>query len=293
MDNSFDHLTSPSKAAQAASDYEAWSSVFDFLKPLFHPRPIPSFERNPDTLKALLDLISYSESLTEQATSTASTHSQILQAVESSASQSKDPVTYLLTTLERSLTLEGSKALDTLASLSTTLGTTSADPDEMAMSVVQLKRSECEVEQQLQRVETLHQQLKAENARAEELLARLKGEESQTPRNIPHKTGEWTRGARQLDMKLGEYKGRAKRLEKGHGGRKAVEIGIPELKAEEREIRDLEARVSGLEGRVRGFEGLPPDKELALLEVEKMRKELEALARRRDAMFEGLVEGEK
>lgn len=96
-------------------------------------------------------------------------------------------------------------------------------------------------------------------------------------------------------MKLDPYHERAKRLEKrAAGGNNTMgDIGIPELKAEEREIRDLEARVSGLEGRVRGFEGLPPDKEMALLEVEKMRKELEALARRRDAMFEGLVEGDK
>lgn len=72
-----------------------------------------------------------------------------------------------------------------------------------------------------------------------------------------------------------------------------MDIGIPELKAEEREIRDLEARVSGLEGRVRGFEGLPPDKDMALMEVEEMRQELEALAKRRDAMFEGLADSDK
>ena len=57
---------------------------------------------------------------------------------------------------------------------------------------------------------------------------------------------------------------------------------------DEREVRDLEKRVRGLEGRVRGFEGLPPDREIALLEVERLRRELEGLARRRDGLFEGL-----
>ncbi|KAL9053874.1 MAG: hypothetical protein Q9206_003766 [Seirophora lacunosa] len=162
----------------------------------------------------------------------------------------------------------------------------------MATPVVKLNQPNTEVDQQLQRVETLHQQLKAEHARAQELLARLKGEEYQASRPAPVKTQDWVKGNRQLDMKLDHYRERAKRLEKRAGGKSSMDIGIPELKAEEREIRDLEARVSGLEGRVRGFEGLPPDKEMALMEVEKMRKELEALARRRD-MFEGLVEGDK
>ncbi|KAL8694017.1 MAG: hypothetical protein Q9218_001255 [Villophora microphyllina] len=153
-----------------------------------------------------------------------------------------------------------------------------------------------EADQQLQRVETLHQQLKAEQARAQELLARLKGEEYQAAaaRNPPPpKAQDWVRDPKALDKKVAEFRKRAEKLEKAAGRKTStLDMGLPELKAEEREIRDLEARVSGLEGRVRGFEGLPPDKELALMEVEKMRKELEALARRRDAMFEGLVEGD-
>ena len=58
---------------------------------------------------------------------------------------------------------------------------------------------------------------------------------------------------------------------------------------DEREVRDLEKRVRGLEGRVRGFEGLPPDREIALLEVERLRRELEGLARRREGLF-GLMD---
>ncbi|KAL8971776.1 MAG: hypothetical protein Q9183_000891 [Haloplaca sp. 2 TL-2023] len=162
----------------------------------------------------------------------------------------------------------------------------------MATTLTKVKQPAGEADLQLQRVETLHQQLKAEQARAQELLARLKGEEYQTARKQPPKV-DWTRDPKAMDMKVSEFRERAKRLEKASGGKNNLDIGIPELKAEEREIRDLEARVSGLEGRVRGFEGLPPDKELALMEVEKMRKELEALARRRDAMFEGLVDGDK
>lgn len=68
-----------------------------------------------------------------------------------------------------------------------------------------------------------------------------------------------------------------------HGGKESF-YG----KVDESEVRELEKRVRGLEGRVRGFEGLPPDRELAWLEVERLRKELESLARRREGLFEGL-----
>ncbi|KAL8893033.1 MAG: hypothetical protein Q9205_000018 [Flavoplaca limonia] len=130
-----------------------------------------------------------------------------------------------------------------------------------------------EDDQQLQRIETLHQQLKAEQARAQELLAKLKSEDVQPPKSL-----------------LKEYHKQAHRFGKENGGKKRMDIGMSEMKAEEREIRELEARVSGLEGKVRGFEGLPPDRELALTEVENMRKELVVLARRRDEMFDGLVD---
>ena len=74
--------------------------------------------------------------------------------------------------------------------------------------------------------------------------------------------------------------------------RKAAEKYNPSLglhtHVDEREVRDLEKRVRGLEGRVRGFEGLPPDREMALLEVERLRRELEGLAKRREGLFEGL-----
>ncbi|KAL8902211.1 MAG: hypothetical protein Q9192_000086 [Flavoplaca navasiana] len=133
-----------------------------------------------------------------------------------------------------------------------------------------------EDDQQLQRIETLHQQLKAEQARAQELLAKLKSEDVQPPKSL-----------------LKEYHKQAQRLGKENGGKKRMEIGMSEMKAEEREIRELEARVSGLEGKVRGLEGLPPDRELALTEVENMRKELVVLARRRDEMFDGLVDENK
>lgn len=159
----------------------------------------------------------------------------------------------------------------------------------MANKIVGLTRSQHEISQQLQRVEILHQQLKLEHVRAQELLQKLRSEEAFQPsESLVQKTGDWNRGTKGLNMKIGEYKDRASRMERA--GAAKPEVGIPEIKGQEKELRDLEKRVRGLEGRVRGFEGLPPDKDLALLEVERMRRELEGLVRKRDGLFEGLVE---
>lgn len=289
MDYSLDPLLSPSKAAQAASLSRAWSEVTAFLAPLFYPKPIPHFERNEATLSALFALASHSESQTEHHALLASTRGQALNEFRE-LFQQEDPTASILSAIEAALDPSARQALSTLASLSTALGSISVSPETMASSLVNLTRSECEVEQQLQRVEALHQQLKSEHVLAQALLSKLRSDDDfQTPRGLVQKTGEWTRGTKQVNTKLGEYKERVKRLERASGGK--PQMGIPEIKGQERELRDLEKRVRGLEGRVRGFEGLPPDRELALLEVERMRRELEGLVRRRDGLFEGLVEG--
>ena len=278
MENSIDPLLSPSKAARVISESRAWSEIHGFLAPLFHPKPIPPFERNSATLSALQNLISHSEAQTERNALLASTQAEALAEL---SSPSTDPTLPILEQIEGSLTEEGLKSLNDLATLSSVFGCVSVDPRTMAQSVVNLTRSENEISQQLQRVEILHQQLKLEHVRAQELLQKLRNDDSfQQSDSVSQRTKDWSRGTKQMSMKIGEYKDRASRLERA--GAAKPEVGIPEIKGQEKELRDLEKRVRGLEGRVRGFEELPPDKDLALLEVERMRRELEGLVRKRD-----------
>ncbi len=306
MDFSPDPLISPSKAAQAASLSRAWSEVTAFLAPLFRPNPIPHFERNEATLSALLTLASHSTSQTEQNALLASTRARALEELKE-AEQEADPALSVISSIEDSLTPAGHQALDTLASLSVDLGSVSTNPEIMASQLAKLTRSEYEVEQQLQRVETLHQQLKSEHALALDLLSKLRSSTSSTSAsdefhshhrntntgtaNLAQKTSDWNRGTKQIGLKMNEYKSRSKALESHPTAGKKPEFGLPQIKTDERELRDLEKRVRGLEGRVKGYEGLPPDRELALIEVERMRRELEKLVERRDGLCEGLVEG--
>ena len=173
---------------------------------------------------------------------------------------------------------------------------------------------------QLQRVETLHQQLKTEHARAQEFLAKLRrGEEihaqvlqSQTP---PQSVQAQSIGSQQRS-KTAAVNGahsaqdtmcccqhhqskplteKERKMAEEYRKARLGASSLPPLPThvDEREVRDLEKRVRGLEGRVRGFEGLPPDREMALLEVERLRRELEGLARRREGLFPGLGQVEE
>lgn len=175
---------------------------------------------------------------------------------------------------------------------------------------------------QLQRVETLHQQLKTEHARAQEFLAKLRrGEEIQTQsmhsQASPTSTSTQPTGGQQQHHRSKPAAGgghgaphsghetmccchhhqsskpltdREKKAAEDYRKARSALPNLPPLPThvDEREVRDLEKRVRGLEGRVRGFEGLPPDREMALLEVERLRRELEGLARRREGLFAGL-----
>ena len=289
MDSTPDPLLSPSKAAQAISISRSWSHVNGFLAPLFYPNPIPTFEKNEATLNALLALASHSEDLTEQHALLASVKAEALHELQESAKN--DPDAHILDAIEESLTREGHEALDSLATLSTVFGSLSTDPGDIAVSIVKLTRSEFETEQQLQHVDALHKHLEAEQVRLLAQLEELRAIELQKSPRLVQQTSEWTRGTKQLSIKLLEYKDRVVRLEKATGAK--PDLGIPEIKLEEKAVMVEEKRIQGLEHRVEAFRGLPADKELALLEVERARRELEELTRRRDRLFEGLVEGGK
>lgn len=177
-----------------------------------------------------------------------------------------------------------------------------------------------EIAQQLQRVDVLHEQLKAETVRAQEFLLKLRRGEleaqiqaqskpqakAQTQNPVPrhqqheheqpsaetHDTATTSNHSHckcscQHQRSLSPSSEAMSRRSNGASSAQHSFHG----QVDEREVRDLEKRVRGLEGRVRGFEGFPPDRELALLEVERLRRELESLARRREGLFEGLSSG--
>ena len=200
------------------------------------------------------------------------------------------------------------------------LTTPFSPPPSLPVTPTDTLSSSLEISQQLQRVDVLHQQLKAEAQRAQEFLAKLRrGElEAQTQaqlqleqRQRDREEADRRRLSDDKDATQGHsmctcscshdpppppFSSTSADEDVAHNNRNSFtankDLSMPPLnlptRVDEREVRDLEKRVRGLEGRVRGFEGLPPDREMALLEVERLRRELEGLARRREGLFEGL-----
>ena len=95
---------------------------------------------------------------------------------------------------------------------------------------------------------------------------------------------EWNRNTKQLRSKISEYIERLGSLEGKDGGL------IEEVVGREKLVLEFGERVSELEDQVKAFKGLPRDREEARREVEKVGRELVGLQRRRDRMFEELVE---
>lgn len=61
-----DALFSPSKARQQQAQAKDWIFVDSWLSKKYHPKPVPSFERNEETLQALMTLVAFNERADEE-----------------------------------------------------------------------------------------------------------------------------------------------------------------------------------------------------------------------------------
>jgi HAUS augmin-like complex subunit 1 len=109
----------------------------------------------------------------------------------------------------------------------------------------------------------------------------------ETPAELPGKTTEWIRGTKLLGAKVEEYQDRISALERSgniQGPR------IEELMVEEESVVRLRETVKMLEGRVKMFHGLPPNVHDAKVEYDRLYREFRTLVRKRDRIFENLVD---
>jgi len=100
---------------------------------------------------------------------------------------------------------------------------------------------------------------------------------------------EWNRNTKQLRAKLEEYENRLASLESGDGPAKRREL-VKEVVTQEEQVSGMSERVQTLESQLQAYRGLPKNKNAARKEVQKVERELAELQKRRDTLFEGLVE---
>ncbi|KAI0098374.1 hypothetical protein F4814DRAFT_433686 [Daldinia grandis] len=206
-------IFSPSVARAAASTAKDWSYIDTWLRSIFanssssssnrSSRP-PPFERNPETLKALLALATANEAADEHREQLARVEEAALEEVRSVEREQEERrqridaqkhkqqqggqeaeeaeeealdgdilATDLLSALESSLSKDGTAALDAMASMAVELGIAYPTPEILGSKFAELQGRAFELEDGIERVDLLRRYLDRESARAEAFLAEL------------------------------------------------------------------------------------------------------------------------
>ncbi|KAJ2904647.1 hypothetical protein MKZ38_007483 [Zalerion maritima] len=199
-------IFSPTAARLAASTAKDWNTIDSWLHRHFHGRSIPKFERNPETLKALLALSSLNESADEERDLLCAVEKDALRAIkEHEKARRKHQKQHddgngevpdstqiregLVETLEASLPKDGQTALTSLSQLALSLDPPPIDPspEVLATRLMALQAEIHLLEQQFLRISTLSSYLTSETERAEDLLKELR---PTAPHHHEHHEGE-------------------------------------------------------------------------------------------------------
>lgn len=280
-------IFSPSVARQEIAIAKDWHFVDNWLSSHFNGKSPPPFERNADTLKAFLALAALNETTDEERHVLATLEVKALQNLQ--ADEEAVPNASLALSIENALTREGNSSLEALYTLSVVLNQPLPDIEKMAQCIFDCHATLHEAEQICDRCMSLERYLDAELLYTHNLLDDLQSEAYSPAAEFTKQTTDYQRKAKSLAAKIPELKDRVATL--------SLRIGTPKftiqaVKAEEDEFKGMMSEVKVLEDKVREYHGLPQDTDLARLELEGARVQLQGLTQQRDNMFEGLVERE-
>lgn len=283
-----DPLVSPAKARQAAIQAKDWAYVNSWLSGQFAPKPVPSFERNEDTLRTLLALAAANDAADEEATLLHHAREEAVEGFKAHEAAEETQKKELLDEVEHCLDDNGRQSLDDLAEATAVLGGLSAETTDLGRSIIELTKEEFDAREQVSKVTMLQKYLERELAALQEQLETLKSDEIyDMAANLPALTAEWSRGTKQLATKVGEYRDRIASLERNKPKGPTIEAII----AAEKKVVDLREMVQTLEDRVRSIHDLSTkDIPGARAQSRQLERELSQLIRKRDAMIENMAD---
>jgi HAUS augmin-like complex subunit 1 len=287
MTSSISSLISPTKARRDAAQAKDWAYVSSWLTKKYHPRQVPRFERNTDTLKALLELAAVNEAADCEVELLQQAEKEELREYEEAQKGERGPCREIVDALEDGLDEGGTHALRVLAEASVLLGTLSTDPVVIGERIIELSHDKFEMEEQLRRIGDLQSQLERDMATMKSSIENIHSQiDEAAQEDILQRTAQLNRETKQFTAKIGEYNERIAGLERY----KITSPSIPEVKEQEQRVKKLQARVKAFERQIADFHGLPPDLEAARGEYKRAQIELHELTRRRDELFEGMVD---
>lgn len=111
-------IFSPTAARQHTQSTKDWTYADQWLRTRYHPRPVPPFERTPDTLKALLALAAANEAADDERALAKKVKERTLEALQKRDKEAAEAgAENVLAAVEEHLTAEGVRALNSLALL--------------------------------------------------------------------------------------------------------------------------------------------------------------------------------
>jgi HAUS augmin-like complex subunit 1 len=296
-------IFSPTVARLAASTAKDWNYVDAWLASKYNGRTVPQFERNQETLKALLALATLNETADENRHLVSKVDAIALQDINAArdarhgAGDEDDQAPIDLASLkdefydalEDNLTTEGKTALDAMASSAGHLGVAYPEPATLARAMLDLQMRVFDLGQAAARVGTLQRLAESESASLDELLGDVRGDEYRPPVDLARHNLDLQRKIKAMAKRLPEVQSKVASLARTVGVPDPTIQQVSEQEARYLESLDLRRR---LEQQVSEFEGLPADVDRARQQLDRLRDELRTITERRDAVFEGLVERE-
>ncbi|KAB8207245.1 hypothetical protein BDV34DRAFT_71365 [Aspergillus parasiticus] len=272
-------LLSPAKARQAAIQAKDWAYVNSWLSRQYAPNPVPSFERNEDTLRTLLALAAANDTADEEAALLHQARGQAVQGFNAREETEDKQKKEILDELEYCLDDKGRQDLDDLAKSAAVLGALDVEAGHLGQAVVDLTKEEFGVQDQLDKVDMLHDYLQRELEALRQQLDELRSDPAyEVPADLPAKTVEWTKGTKVLAAKVNEYQDKVAALKRNQS--KGPTLG--EVLAEEEDVKELMKTVKNLEHRLQLFQNLPTDVQGARAKYRELLEELNELTQERD-----------
>lgn len=276
-------LFSPSKARIAQAQARDWGFVDSWLAKRYGAKRLPAFERNDETLEALLTLATLNEGADEQRAMVDRVEQAAIYAFDRQRSGPSEDVYQAITShLDR----KGDDSLDVMAQASLLLNVPAgATAAELASSCID-SQTECfDLAQQQARLKDQMAALQREANRLKALLREIKDDAFRPSAELPEQTSEWNKGSKHLKAKIGEYDDRLSAL-------RAADPPSPTVEQVAKQLEDFQAqqqRLAELEAGAQAYQSLPTNAREARAALEKSRDELRALTQHRDRLFEGMV----
>ncbi|KAK6443750.1 hypothetical protein LTR95_000578 [Oleoguttula sp. CCFEE 5521] len=280
MSSDADWLVSPSKARIARAQAQDWQFVDAFLSKKYNGKRPPSFERNEETLEALLALATLSDHADEQRHAIEKVERSAMQALKREPSGDE-----VCKTIAHRLSVDCKASLEMLAQavvvLDLSLG---SQPMNLAAAAVSLQHQQFEASQLEDGLARQVEMQQWDTIRLQSILKDLGDDAFRANDDLPEKTIEWTKNAKHLKAKIGEYEERHSALRPQSSATNVMDLA---------KHSDALLRQQQLHNEVRTeldpFQGLPTNISDARKAIEAARDELRKLTRERDQLFEDLL----